>query len=107
LWWALSHYGILGAALAWTIRAWFDALALYAMSLVLIPECRSSAMRLGLSVIAAVTLFFVAMQFQGLLEKCLFTLSVLAGFSCLVWCYALEKKERSWIMKGLGVGGDR
>ncbi|MEW8027579.1 MAG: flippase [Candidatus Thiodiazotropha sp.] len=107
LWWALSHYGILGAALVWTLRAWLDALVLYMMSLMLMPECRASATRFGLSVLMAVTLFVVATQFQDLLEKFLFTLIVLTGFSYLVWRHVLEQKERLWLLKGLGVRRDR
>jgi O-antigen/teichoic acid export membrane protein len=102
LWWALFHYGILGAALVWTIRAWLDALALYVMSLMLMPESRSSAGRYGLSVIVAIALFFVATLFHGLLGKFLFSLIVLSGFSYLVWRYVLEQKERLWLMKELG-----
>ncbi|MBW9266144.1 MAG: flippase [Candidatus Thiodiazotropha sp. (ex. Lucinisca nassula)] len=107
LWWALSHYGILGAALVWTLRAWLDALALYMMSLALVPECRASAMRFGLSVLMAVTLFVVATQFQDLLEKFLFVGIVLTGFIYLVWRHVLEQKERLWLLRGLGVRHER
>ncbi|MCG7950169.1 MAG: flippase [Candidatus Thiodiazotropha endolucinida] len=107
LWWALTHYGILGAALVWTLRAWLDALALYMMSLTLIPECRASAIRFGLSVLLAVMLFVLATQFQDLLEKFLFAGIVLTGFIYLVWRHVLEKKERLWLLRGLGVRRER
>ncbi|WP_316367474.1 flippase [Candidatus Thiodiazotropha sp. CDECU1] len=104
LWWALSHYGILGAALVWTLRAWLDALALYAMALMLIPECRASAIYFGTAIIVAVTLFIIGAQFDHLLEKLVFTMTVLAAFSYLVWRHVLEQKERQWLLRGLGIG---
>ncbi|MEW8521552.1 MAG: flippase [Candidatus Thiodiazotropha endolucinida] len=107
LWWALTHYGILGAALVWTLRAWLDALALYMMSLTLIPECRASTIRFGLSVLLAVMLFVLATQFQDLLEKFLFAGIVLTGFIYLVWRHVLEQKERLWLLRGLGVRRER
>ncbi|MES9969275.1 MAG: flippase [Candidatus Thiodiazotropha sp.] len=104
LWWALSHYGILGAALVWTFRAWLDAVVLYVMALTLIPECRSSAIYFGISVIAAVTLIIIGTRFDHLSQKFIYAAIVLAGFTYLVWRRVLEQKERQWLLRGLGIG---
>lgn len=102
LWWALLQYGILGAAVVWTLRAWVDAVALYAMSLILIPESRAFALWLGLSLVLAVVLFIAAAQFDELWEKFLFIMIILAGFAYTVWYHVLETKERMWLLKRLG-----
>ncbi|MEW8507348.1 MAG: flippase [Candidatus Thiodiazotropha sp.] len=102
LWWALTNYGILGAAVVWTLRAWVDALVLYALSLILIPECRTSAPGFGISMIIAVILFFLATQFDDLLGKSMFVIVVLTVFTYIVWEYVLEQKERRWLLNGLG-----
>ncbi|MBV2093661.1 MAG: flippase [Candidatus Thiodiazotropha sp. (ex Codakia orbicularis)] len=107
LWWALSNYGILGAAVVWTLRAWVDALVLYAMSLLLIPECRASAPGFGFSMIVAIVLFFSASQLDGLLGKSVFVVVVLSGFSYIVWHHVLEQTERRWLLKGLGIWVNR
>lgn len=103
LWWALSHYGILGAAAVWTLRASLDALALYAMSLILIPECRRSSTRFGISMIVAATLFVSAALIDGLVQKFIFMAIVLTTFVYTVWRHVLEQKERQWLLNGLGM----
>jgi O-antigen/teichoic acid export membrane protein len=104
LWWALSHHGILGAAVVWTLRACVDAVVLYSMSMILIPECRKETIRFGFSLAIAFALFILAALFDGLVEKFLFITFVLSGFVYIVWHHVLEQKERAWLLKGLGVG---
>jgi O-antigen/teichoic acid export membrane protein len=103
LWWALQHHGIVGASVVWTLRALVDAVALYAMSMILIPDCRKHTLRFGLSLIVAVVLFFIAMLFHGLLQKFLFISLVLSAFVYLAWFHLLGQKEKVWLLKGLGV----
>jgi O-antigen/teichoic acid export membrane protein len=107
LWWALPEYGIIGAAAIWTLRAWVDAMALYVMSMILVPECRVSLTRFGLSIAVAAALFAVAGVFDNLLEKFLFVLVVLASFAYIVWCHVLEQKEKLWLLRGVGVDPER
>jgi O-antigen/teichoic acid export membrane protein len=104
LWWALHQFGILGAAIVWTLRAGVDALVLYAMSSILIPECRKSANRFGLSLLAVILLFIVAAQFEDLPGKFIFIASVLSAFLYLVWYHVFDEKERMWLLKRLGLG---
>ncbi|MEW8587050.1 MAG: hypothetical protein AB2531_14905, partial [Candidatus Thiodiazotropha sp.] len=82
-------------------------LVLYAMSLILIPECRTSAPGFGLSMLVAVVLFFLATQFDGLLGKSVFVIVVLTVFSYIVWHHVLEQKERRWLLQGLGIWVNR
>ncbi|MCG7869761.1 MAG: polysaccharide biosynthesis C-terminal domain-containing protein, partial [Candidatus Thiodiazotropha taylori] len=101
LWWALSAYGILGAAVVWTIRAFVDALALYVMALLLIPECRTSIRRFMFSMGGAVTLFLLTSQLHGLFVKFLFSSLLLLLFGLFVWRMVLQQNERNWLLRML------
>lgn len=107
LWWVLPEYGILGAAAIWTLRAWVDAIALYIMALILVPECRVSILRFVLSLAVTVLLFIVGAVIDNLLEKFFFISVVMACFAYIVWYHVLEQKERAWLLKGLGMGFGR
>ncbi|MES9862604.1 MAG: flippase [Candidatus Thiodiazotropha sp. LLP2] len=103
LWWALSEFGILGAAIVWTIRAFVDALALYVMALLLIPECRASAKRFAFALLAAVSLFLFSAQLEGFYIKLLFTAVILLLFSVIVWRHVFDNSERTWVLRALGM----
>jgi O-antigen/teichoic acid export membrane protein len=103
LWWSLSEYGILGAAVVWTIRAVVDALSLYLMALSLIPECRASGLRFAVTILLAVTLFFMTAQIDTLYNRVLFTLGVLVLFTFMVWRYLLPEPDREWLLRTIGM----
>jgi O-antigen/teichoic acid export membrane protein len=99
LWWALPSYGILGAAVVWTIRALVDALALYVMALLLIPECRSAMGRFVLAIASANSLFLLTAQLDGLVLKGLFSSLLLLLFGLFVWRVVLQQSERNWLLR--------
>ena len=105
LWWALTQYGILGAAVVWTFRAFLDAMALYVMAMVLIPECRVSAGRFALALFVAIGLFLLIAQVEGLIEKAVYSVVILLLFSLGVWRFVFQHKERAWILRTLRLGG--
>jgi O-antigen/teichoic acid export membrane protein len=107
LWWSLLEYGILGAAVTWTLRALIDALALYVMAMVLLPESRASAVHFGFSLIAAISVFIATAMLKALSYKILFTLIILTCFALWVWYRVFQQKERSWILNSLGMGSHR
>jgi O-antigen/teichoic acid export membrane protein len=101
LWWALTQYGILGAAVVWTARAFLDAASLYVMALVLIPECRDSARHFIIFVVAAMALFLMMAQLDGLLLRVITLSSLLLLFVLGVWRYVFRPKEQEWILAAL------
>jgi O-antigen/teichoic acid export membrane protein len=103
LWLALTEYGILGAAAIWTLRAWVDAIALYIMSLILVPECSVSTKRFFISMVVSIVLFVMASMLDNLTEKVVFVAATLASFTYIVWYHVLEQKEKLWLRKGLGL----
>jgi O-antigen/teichoic acid export membrane protein len=107
LWWALTDYGILGAAVVWTIRAFIDALSLYVMALLLIPECRVSAKRFGLGLVTAIGLFLLTALIEGWYAKMLFTLMTLVLFSVFIWRFVFQAAERMWILRLLRLGAEQ
>jgi O-antigen/teichoic acid export membrane protein len=104
LWWVLHEYGILGAAVIWTLRTCVDALALYVMVLLLIPECRASVGRFTWALGAAVGLFLLTAQIDGLLFKFVYCGVVLFGFAWIAWRFGLHQRERDWVLRGLRLG---
>jgi O-antigen/teichoic acid export membrane protein len=101
LWWVLPIYGILGAAVVWTVRAFIDALSLYVMALLLIPECRSSIGQFMLAMVAAICLFLLTALLNGLLIKVLFSSLLLLLFGLFVWYWVLQQNERNWLLRML------
>jgi hypothetical protein len=95
----LPSYGILGAAVVWTIRALVDALALYVMALLLIPECRSAMGRFVLAIASANSLFLLTAQLDGLVLKGLFSSLLLLLFGLFVWRVVLQQSERNWLLR--------
>jgi O-antigen/teichoic acid export membrane protein len=102
LWWMLGEFGIIGAAVVWTIRAFVDALALYFMAWVLIPESQASARRFGGTIVFAVALFLLTAQLQNWGLKIIYCLIVLVFFGLLAWRFGLQHKERAWILRMAG-----
>jgi hypothetical protein len=91
----------------WTLRALIDALALYVMAMVLLPESRAYAVRFGFSLIAAISLFIATAMLNALTYKILFTLIILTCFALWVWYRVFQQKERSWLLNNLGIGSHR
>jgi hypothetical protein len=83
----------------WTIRAFVDALALYVMALLLIPECRSAIGRFVVSMASANMLFLFTAQLDGVLTKALFSSLLLLMFGLFVWRLVLQQNERNWLLR--------
>ena len=109
LWILLARFGILGAALAWTLRAAADAVLLFAASYRLLPSCRSGVVRTMLWAGTASLLFAAATQPGSVPAKSVFALMVLpvivglglrqaGGFGALrrLLKSSTNKEVRSW-----------
>jgi O-antigen/teichoic acid export membrane protein len=95
LWLMVREYGIEGAAVAWSLRTFFDALALFGMARRLLPT--PGSLRQGAVLLPAfsfVTLVIAALV-QGLLIKTAFLLVVILGFCATTWFFLLSPEERN------------
>lgn len=94
IFWATKHYGLTGAAIAWSLRVSLDAILLFAIAFSLLPHRRGLALRLGVSIAAALSMFYVvtvptSVQMRGLLVSL-----VLVGWVWTAWFRILLEEER-------------
>lgn len=96
-------YGILGTAVAWTIRVSMDGLILYALSakFLAIPW-RDSLLAIFTTALSLVVALFFTIHL-GPLSKILLTLICLSGFLGVVWLKLLDDEERTWARRRLAI----
>jgi O-antigen/teichoic acid export membrane protein len=99
LWWLISAYGIVGAAMAWTCRSSVDALVLFGMAERFFPHSAILRRALGLLIALAFLFFGSLIVSQSLLVRSLFLLGAIGGFGLIGWFRVLSTEER-----GLAIG---
>lgn len=80
LWWALKHYGIVGAAVAWTLRVTIDGILLLWATQRLIPFARKLTLKLsGCVIVASIVLVL------GGIPASLMAHSIFFGVTCFIF----------------------
>ncbi len=97
LWFLLNTYGIVGAAIAWVVRAAIDTILLFVMSHRLLSAVSSLTMRSIFMIGIAFLVLAVAALISGVVIKGLFLLLVLFIFAVMVWFVILEPDEKNLI----------
>lgn len=95
--WSLLHtWGIVGAAIAWAVRAAIDAFALFLLASHLMPgvEKRETLKLDMVVVIAALLVFGVGGMLTGLGIKISFLVVTLVTFTAAAWFFLLSQQER-------------
>jgi len=95
LFWVTKTHGIEGAAVAWTVRAAVDALALFVIAKRFLPIRPSLQLQTLLLVVGALSAFALATLPRGLEMKGLFILFIFLGFVLIAWFLVLTPEERS------------
>lgn len=103
LWQMLMHYGIEGAAVAWTARVALDAVLLFAIAMRFLPDSAGHFRRVGITVGAALTILAIAALLSGIVAKGLFLLLVLLAFAWAAWFLILEADERALVQNRLKI----
>lgn len=82
----LKHYGIEGAAAAWTARVALDAFLLFAIAMRFLPDNAGRFRRMGITLGVALTILALATLVAGIVVKGLFPSDYLTCFchGCLV-----------------------
>jgi O-antigen/teichoic acid export membrane protein len=94
LWFMIRHYGVRGAAVAWTCRVLLDtSLLIWAANRFLIPEHRFTK-QIIFAVIVALTIMFLATFPSTLLQKMAFLAVIFLLLFVTVWRYLLAPDER-------------
>jgi O-antigen/teichoic acid export membrane protein len=93
--WLIHVDGIEGAAIAWSARTVFDALALFLMAKRFLPAGSPMAPRTKLLLAAAAATLFLAVLPQDLVLKAAFLLAAILSFVLVTWFLILTPEERS------------
>jgi O-antigen/teichoic acid export membrane protein len=96
LYWLIRVDGIEGAAIAWTARTVFDALALFVTAGRFLPSRPQSAGRTKVLMAAAMATLFLAALPHNLLPKVAFLLATILIFVPVTWFLILTPEERSF-----------
>jgi O-antigen/teichoic acid export membrane protein len=99
LWLVASHFGIVGAALLWTVRVAADAVALFALAhrIVIVPR-RDLAVSLA-TVGASIGILCIGGSLTTTWVRVVFALAGTALFSTLAWRYILADDDRQSLLR--------
>jgi O-antigen/teichoic acid export membrane protein len=95
LFWLIHADGIEGAAIAWSARTVFDALALFFMARRFLPAGAPIAPKIKGLLAAALATLLLAVLPQGLMLKAGFLLVAILSFVLVTWFLILTPEERS------------
>lgn len=98
LWWAVMHFGIAGAALAWTVRATADALILNEITGAKLPALRQSVRLTRLAVVAIVVSFGAAWWAENLLLRICLLIVVAVASAVFLWPFAKKAAYRPYVL---------
>jgi O-antigen/teichoic acid export membrane protein len=94
LWWMISAYGILGAAIAWLGRICLDTTLLFWMALRALPIRIDNLQRMASLTGAALAILALGMIPMGIILNKIFILMILAGFLWAAWFIVPDLEER-------------
>lgn len=99
-WFCIRHFGIVGAAIAWTLRAFFETILLFGASWRLIPSGSSALVEKG--VLRQVLMLFMLLAamlsakiLSGGLTPIVFTMVFVAIYIVFSWHYVLDIRDRT------------
>ncbi len=104
LWWAMTRFGLVGAAAAWTARMVADTTALFLLASRVLPEVRGIGMRLLGPVLLAVAIAAAVRLPHELLTRAAVCGVVLAVFGSVAWRAVMAADEKRLIMTRMGIG---
>ena len=107
LWWAIHHYGILGAAMAWTGRAALDGILLFWLSTRLLGGNAVLFKRMTVGMLVALGWLLVPLSADAFIPRAAMVLLIMVGFFFIAWVAVLAPDERmhikSWIGRLIGI----
>lgn len=101
LWLAMSQWGVVGAAAAWTLRAGVDALAMFVVSTWLQNGLGRTLKQEGLIVALALLALALGTLPSDAIARIIFTTITMACFGFLAWRYQLSFSERTYAQRKL------
>ena len=99
LWTLTTHFGILGAASAWLVRATLDSLVMHWMSSRLSPETKPVALNLFKGSIIASPALICSTMFTEIIWSAFFAWTICTIFLTITWSKFLVEDEKQSIKK--------
>ena len=97
MWFLIGRYGIVGAAIAWTMRAAVDAVALFAMVRLLVPGYGAHLPNHVVRVLLALLALALAAVFESFVTRIAYVAIVGVAFALLGWYTLLTIDERALV----------
>lgn len=96
VWWLTVHYGVVGVALAWTLRVTLDALLLFVIAGKVTRElCQFTWY--PYYALASVPVLLIAMAPTAILPKVLVALMILLSFGVIAWMRGTDVDEKRFL----------
>lgn len=100
LWVSIKHWGVDGAAAAWSLRVGLDAVALFIMSVWLEKELMVTLKQDALIVSLALAVLAIGALLPSIVAvRIAFTAVAIACFAFLAWTHFLSPDERAFMLK--------
>jgi O-antigen/teichoic acid export membrane protein len=99
IWWLVGHFGLVGAAVAWTMRVGVDMLLLFRATDCLVPEKTVSGRQGSLALAGALLALIVGTWPVEVAMKFAFLLLTFGIFSSVVWFSILVPYERPVLLR--------
>lgn len=97
LWVLMSHWGLVGAAAAWTLRAGFDALAMFVISTWLEKDLRRTLKQVVLIAFLALAALVLGSLLADAIARILYFTLSMTCFGFIAWRFQLSLDERTYI----------
>lgn len=94
LWWMLSRYGVVGAAITWTVRSMIEASILFLVAGRLLPEAGFSIAQLSRTICLMMPVLAAACLPMDLTVKAVFLVVTLSASVVLSWSRLLDREEK-------------
>jgi len=101
LWFLVSEYGLIGAAIAWIIRALIDTSILYIMAQRLLPTISIYKPTAFFFIFGSLSVLFLNVFIHSEITKTIFAGVILVSFIPTVWFIVLGPTEKKIIFRGL------
>lgn len=108
LWFLISKFGIVGAALAWTLRAGLELLLFFGMAWKITRLNPATFIQNGLprammvyGGMVAIGLFMVGIWGQTILTQGIIVIACLTVFALVVWRYVLDNEEKQFLFSAI------
>jgi O-antigen/teichoic acid export membrane protein len=99
LWFAISRYGILGAALAWTARVALDGVMLCWVAYRSIRELGDVLRRLAIGLVGALAALWVPLLATHVVPRAAIAVVVLLVYAWVAWTLVLAPGERATLLR--------